>query len=146
MKKALLVVILLSCVETSEPEAPIITDPLPTPAPSEPVPVSQESVDPCMSATPCVLSFTEPMVPSEPITISYRMCCPVGTYKISILEVSGKDGNWGDITRWGLCAHTYSEEFVHPNRLPVSPWAILSVYDGNGGDITSCRTSNSPPE
>lgn len=144
MKKVLFVTILLGCVEVSEPEVPT-TEPSSTPT-ETPVPVSLEPVDPCMSSIPCVISFAEPTVPSEPVAISYRMCCPVGSYKISIIEVSGKDGNWGDVTRWGLCSHTYSEEFVHPKRLPASPWAILSVYDGNGGDITSCQTSNAPPE
>lgn len=146
MPKVLLVAILCGCVEGSGPEgsgpeAPIFETTVGS-MPVEPL----EPTDPCMLSTPCVISFTEPTVPTDAVVISYRMCCPVGSYKISILEVSGKDGNWGDVTRWGLCTHMYSEEFVHPNRLPASPWAILSVYDGNGGDITSCRTANAPPE
>lgn len=78
--------------------------------------------------------------------IRYRLCCPEDTFSMSILEVSGQEGNWGDVTRWALCGRTYTEEFTHPDRSEIEPYAILSVFDGNGGAISSCRTSNAPSE
>mgnify|MGYP001611376828 CR=1 len=135
--KYLIIVCLIGCVENLNSE----------PAGSTETAGISDSTDPCFSTVaPCVVTLSEPSVPSEPVVVQYRMCCPVGTFKITFVEVTGREGNWGDVTRWGLCAHTYSEEFVHPNRLLASPWSIVSVYDGNGGDITSCRTPNAPPE
>jgi hypothetical protein len=97
-----------------------------------------------VSDAPCTISMTEPTTPGQPVVATYRLLCATGTVEMSILEVSGHEGNWADVTRWGLCGHDYVEEFVHPNRLTETPWAILSTFDGNGGDISSCRTSNAP--
>ncbi len=96
---------------------------------------------------PCVISVVEPLVSGQPVLVEYELCCPAGTIQDTILEVSGHGGerNWGDVTRWGLCGHRYVEEFVVPLRTGPTPYAILSVFDGNGGPISECRTSKAPP-
>lgn len=90
---------------------------------------------------PCVVSVAD----GELVAVTYTMCCPAGEFRVSILEVSGHgEGNWGDVTRWGLCGHEYTEEFVHPDRTATPPFAILSTFDGDGGEISECRTANAP--
>jgi hypothetical protein len=112
----------------------------------EPAVTQLSESDVCvLAAAPCVIELTEPSVLGQPVLATYRLCCPAGaSIEMGILEVSGNEGNWADVTRWSLCGHDYTEEFVHPHRLAATPWAILSTFDGNGGDITSCRTANAP--
>lgn len=82
---------------------------------------------------------------SSLVDVQYTLSCPVGQFSASIVEVTSNKGNWGDVTRWVLCGHTYTEEFTHPKfAVSMAPWAILSVYDGNGGPISSCQTPNTP--
>jgi hypothetical protein len=92
--------------------------------------------------TPCEIELTPSSTPGI-VTAQYHLCCASG-FSGSVLEVSGHEGNWGDVTRWVLCGHTYTEEFTHPNNSGAGPWAILSVFDGMGGEITDCRTPNAP--
>jgi hypothetical protein len=85
----------------------------------------------------------EPSDVPELVAFRYRLCCPSGQFSASVLEVTGNEGNWGDVTRWVSCGHAYVEEFTHPLHAN-DPWAILSVFDGKGGPISSCRTPNAP--
>lgn len=105
---------------------------------SEPEPESLETSAPC--EVEVLASGTSSLV-----DVQYTLSCPVGQFSASVVEVSSNKGNWGDVTRWVLCGHTYTEEFTHPKfATSMTPWAILSVYDGNGGPISSCQTPNAP--
>lgn len=105
---------------------------------SGPEPESLEANAPCEVE---VLTSDTPGL----VNVQYILSCPVGQFSASVVEVSSNKGNWGDVTRWVLCGHTYTEEFTHPKfAVSMTPWAILSVYDGNGGPISSCQTPNAP--
>lgn len=105
--------------------------------------VAQTVAQTCEQGAPCEVEI----VPSTSAPLwetRYRICCPAGQLSMSILEVTSSRGNWGDVTRWVACGRTYSEEFTHPLANVSEPWAILSVFDGNGGPITACQTANAP--
>ena len=122
--KALCFVVLASCTDASQTIAS-----------------QQVQID-----SPCEIEVLTSDVP-ELVSVRYNLLCPDGQFSASILEVSSNIGNWGDVTRWVLCGHNYIEEFTNPRiRASAAPWAILSVFDGNGGDITSCRTPNAPSD
>lgn len=140
----ILLVILAACSDSSsdtiESED---TGPEPISAPS---PIHQVETTSCANTpiAPCIVSVAEPSVAGDPVLVEYTLCCPTGTVRMSILEVSGiSERNWGDVTRWAACGHRYVEEFTTLHRSGPTPYAILSVFDEDG-PISECRTTNAP--
>lgn len=106
--------------------------------------IEQSDPEPDLIEAPCEIEILTSDT-SNLVDVQYTLSCPVGQFSASVVEVSSNKGNWGDVTCWVLCGHTYTEEFTHPKfTTSMAPWAILSVYDGNGGPISSCQTSNAP--
>lgn len=133
--RSFLLLLTVSCAQSSAPQSS-----------------TQSSLDQnaCQNTqAPCVIEIVP--YPGTPglYEANYQLCCPSGTsgiaMEMSILEVTSAKGNWGDVTRWGICGYPYSEDFTHPlNSTAFPPWAILSTFDGHGGEISSCRTANAP--
>lgn len=120
---------------------------------SEPAPPADAPVDipavglrvapacPVTEQPPCVVEVVSALDPAE---IAYRLCCPLMQTRIVALAVDSVTGPWGDVTKWALCGLGYVDEFTDSNRAGSAPWAVLSTYDGNGGEIRECKTAGAP--
>jgi hypothetical protein len=151
MRLALTILILTACDAGQVPSHDAGVGDAPTDIPSvstestrPPVllPLAQAPACPADNPPPCVV---EVVSFAEPAQIGYRLCCPGGVVAIAALAVDSTAGPWGDVTKWAWCGWGYVEEVTHPRRGGTLPWAVLNTYDGNGGDISECRSSGAPP-
>jgi hypothetical protein len=144
---SLVVLLFAACAESSPPPADAPAD-IPATTGSNnnmtPALVPLADAPDCPTAgvvPPCVV---EVVSHAEPAQVGVRLCCPQPGQVILFLAVDSSAGPWGDVTEWAFCGWPYVFEVTNPRRSGTLPWAVASTNDGDGGVVTSCKSTTAP--